>query len=256
MKKYYPILIVLIAVLFMALSVILSSNSSHGFKKINFKEFKELLKSKDFAFIYIGNPNCSHCQLMQSSIEQVKTDLKIEAYYLNSADLKKDNIKTISKLDESLSSFGTPTFLFVKNKELVGIHIGSGVQDNDFVNIVKMKMEDIDYENITIQEFSTKFNSEDTNIIVVGKDSLEEINSYKSVINNVSKENNIKILYMNYESLTESDITSLKKLDSSLVSNEMPYTIITEGGLIIKKVNGNLDKSKLEKLLKNNSIID
>ena len=55
MKKYYPILIVLVAVLFMALSVILSSNSSHGFKKINFKEFKELLKSKDFAFILLPN---------------------------------------------------------------------------------------------------------------------------------------------------------------------------------------------------------
>ena len=105
------------------------------FKEINYNKFKEVLKSEEFKFIYIGSPSCSHCIEMKPYLGDLYKEYKVDIYYLNSSKLSKTEITEIEALDDSLSSFGTPTFLFIKNGKIIGTHVGSTSTYEEFKTI-------------------------------------------------------------------------------------------------------------------------
>lgn len=134
MKKYIKwIIILLILVLIIVVPILSSKNSI--FKEINYSKFKEVLKSEEFKFIYIGSPSCSHCIAMKPYLGDLYKEFKIDIYYLNSSKLSEEELSEIESLDDSLASFGTPTYLFIKNSKIIGTHIGSTSTYEEFKNI-------------------------------------------------------------------------------------------------------------------------
>lgn len=134
MKKYLKWFIILFILALIIVIPILSSKNSI-FKEINFSKFKEVLKNEEFTFVYIGSPSCSHCIEMKPYLGELYQDYKVDIYYLNSSKISSSDISYIEALDDRLSSFGTPTFLFIKGGKIIGIHIGSTTTYEEFKNI-------------------------------------------------------------------------------------------------------------------------
>ena len=134
MKKYIKWIVILFVLGLIIVVPILSSKNSI-FKEINYSKFKEVLKSEEFKFIYIGSPSCSHCIEMKPYLGDLYKEYKVDIYYLNSSKLSKTEITEIEALDDSLSSFGTPTFLFIKNGKIIGTHVGSTSTYEEFKTI-------------------------------------------------------------------------------------------------------------------------
>ncbi len=134
MKKYLKWFVILLILALIIVVPILSSKNSI-FKEINFSKFKEVLKNEEFTFIYIGSPSCSHCIEMKPYLGELYKDYKVDIYYLNSSKISSSDIAYIESLDVKLTSFGTPTFLFIKGGKIVGVQVGSTATYEEFKSI-------------------------------------------------------------------------------------------------------------------------
>ncbi len=253
MKKYTPLFIIVGAVLLMGISIALSMKSIYT--EIDMKEFKERLKSEDFTMIYLGIPDCSHCEDMKDTLNQVKEELGIDIYYLNTNKIKSEDFTYISSLDSSFEEFGTPSFIFVKYGKIIATHVGSGTKGSDFVNIVKEKMDQALYNSISGKKIKEVFNSKTTNVIVVGQSECGYCKMYKSVLNSVVKNYGITINYIEYDKLSQTDRDTLKGLDTIFESFGTPLTVITKKGKVVDSITQYVEESELVKVLKENKMI-
>ncbi|HOP65637.1 MAG TPA: thioredoxin family protein [Bacilli bacterium] len=130
MKKYLKWIIILI-ILLMIVFIPILSNKDAIYKDINYAKFEELLKNDNFTFLYIGSPTCGNCVIVKPYLKELKEKYSIDIYYLNISNLSSNQINKIEALDDNLSNFGTPAFIFVKDKKVIGSHIGATANYED-----------------------------------------------------------------------------------------------------------------------------
>jgi hypothetical protein len=72
---------------------------------------------------------------MKPYLGELYKDYKVDIYYLNSSKISSSDIAYIESLDVKLTSFGTPTFLFIKGGKIVGVQVGSTATYEEFKSI-------------------------------------------------------------------------------------------------------------------------
>lgn len=258
MKKLRNILIVL-GVLFLFIGVPILSGNSSIFKNVSYGDFKELLNSEEFTMVYIGSPNCSHCNNMKPSLKKLYDEVGVKINYLNSEKLSKDQINEIAALDEGLAKFGTPTFIYIKDGEMVGYKMGEVAYD-EFKELYDTysRYEDttVYYKEISVSTYLKKYESKDVTVLVVGLSSCENCTNYKKVMNKVARKYDATINYIEYDSLTKKNKTKLKDINKKFETFTTPYTVISKDGKIIEEIIGYVDEASLVETLVAHKVIE
>lgn len=82
------------------------------YKEVSYKEFDQMIKSKDSFVLVIGSSECSHCVDYKLTMKDVVKKYKVTIHYI---DISKLNSKELAKLRNKFSFTGTPTTIFVED---------------------------------------------------------------------------------------------------------------------------------------------
>ncbi|MBQ7141332.1 MAG: thioredoxin family protein [Bacilli bacterium] len=108
MKKTFGILIIL------CLGFVTGCSNS-VIKKIDYKEFNDLIENQKTFILYVGSASCSNCIEFEPKFKEIIKDHNIRnARYI---DLDKFNDEEKNKLNKIINISGTPTVIFIENGE-------------------------------------------------------------------------------------------------------------------------------------------
>lgn len=89
------------------------------------KEFIDKFKAGEAAFVLFARGSCGYCQQFRPIAAQSVEKYNYKLYYLNTTQLKDEDITAISALDSKLDSItSTPNVYYIKGKKVVDVHEG------------------------------------------------------------------------------------------------------------------------------------
>lgn len=105
-------------------------------KEISYKEYKELLDSKETFILEIMRTDCSACISFKPKITNVANDYKVEVKFINTDHITEDEKNT---LFSETGVTGTPTVIFYKNgvEETVSSRINGSVSKDRIISKFK-----------------------------------------------------------------------------------------------------------------------
>jgi len=234
-------------------------------------EFSEYFNNKKEKIIYYASSSCGYCELQTPIMEQLKKDYDIDYLYIDATKLTSSDKKSI--LDKLGIEHATPTTVVVKNGKVIGKNIGyvDGAEMVEFLIKNKILEDDAVYTpeaNLTFIDYSD-FNDlleEDGKIVVtIGQTGCSHCIKTKPVLNNIAKENDITINYLNLTDMSEDEqnefFDSLKEIgydDPDFLESGSfgtPLTLIIEDGEVINYVSGESTPANFTRAFKKSGVI-
>ncbi len=108
----------------------------------------------------------------------------------------------------------------------------------------------VGYEVVDYSAIEEKLNNKETFVLVIGSNTCSGCAEYKPDMDEVGKNNDVKILYIDQNEISDSDLT---KLSSKFVITATPTTIFIEDGVetnTYDRIIGAVDSQELEDKIK------
>lgn len=218
---------------------------------------------------YFCNNEDDYCDVYKDIISYVSDTYNIKYKYINIDNYSNDEIKNyLDKYNIDSNDFGIPLTVLVKKNKAVDKVIGlindkilyNLLKENDFVKDEYVTrytyIKDIDlneYKNIKEKEGKT--------LLVLAQSSCIYCNKAKPYINDIAKENNIEINYIDVliTNNNEYDIfyNSYDYIKEAIDNDELatPTFLIIDNGEIKDYLSGFKNKESLEEFLTKNDVI-
>jgi len=252
-KKLIVISAIIVAFIGMIIAVISFDNK---LQEGIYQEFKEKFDGETNTLVYIGRPTCGYCNLLDYNIKDMKEKYNFDYLYIN---IDEVNEFVTSKIlgDMGLSSIGTPYLAVVSNGKIVNSQNGYAEYNIlfDFLqkNEIISKDATLPLNYISIEEYETLIEKNETNIIVVGESLNQDCIKTQLFLNKVVEENNIKINYFNITS--EADYTKLTESFEIFKTNiKLPVALIVKDGKLVNHITS-FDEIKFIEFLKENEVL-
>jgi predicted bacteriocin transport accessory protein len=283
----------IVIIILLSISIILqvvngnkSNNDTAGSNEEASGNWQEALKSEDLELIYIGRPTCSWCNKIRPHLNYLSENYNVSFVYVNMDKTTSSDQTTIfSKLNIDTNNFGTPYLAVVKDGKKIAEQVGfveeeqlfKFLQDNGLISksatyeasgitdtTEEAQVDDDSlYTSLTFIDYATYKNVYEgtgKNILVIGRSGCSYCSKYKPVINEVAKEEGLKIYYLDIIKLTEDEWNTLfeKDLADFVKENEKwgtPSTIILEDKKVVDSFVGYTDKASTIKFYKKNGLI-
>ncbi|MDD3341073.1 MAG: thioredoxin family protein [Bacilli bacterium] len=98
---------------------------------------KKAFDSKEAQLIYLARPGCSWCEKQKPVLEATAKKYNFEYSYINTENLDAVQLKEVlKKFEVDINSFGTPTFVVVKDGKVIDSNIGY-MEENTFVSFLQ-----------------------------------------------------------------------------------------------------------------------
>ncbi len=254
-----------------------SSSTSKNTSTEALKEFYDEFESKDLNVIIFARESCSFCQLQKPILLQVAKDYDMPYYLLNTDALSnEENTEIMKALGNTKGS--TPITYVVKDGKIIDETDGflDGKAYVDFLKTNGVLPEDAVYSqetelvDISYSKFEDIVKSKKKTVVLLDTYGSRVCVQVRSILQEVAKENKIKINYINPYGLSQDDINDLvsnkfKELgykEESYVNNseiKVPLLFVIENNkikdYIIESTGEDNDKADYEKFLKKNGII-
>lgn len=86
---------------------------------------EKAFNGSEVKLVYLSRPDCTWCQKQKPILQKVSKKYGIEYLYINTGNLNKTKLSTIlEKFEIDPNEFGTPTFVALKNGEVIASNIG------------------------------------------------------------------------------------------------------------------------------------
>jgi predicted bacteriocin transport accessory protein len=249
--------------------------------------WQEALESNDLQLIYLGRPTCGWCNKIRPHLNYLSENYDMPFVYVNMDETTSSDQTTIfNKLNIDTNNFGTPYLAVVKDGKKIAEQVGfveeeqlfKFLQDNNLISksatykasgITDQTEEetqvddDSKYTNLTFVDYAAYkkiYEGFGKNILVIGRSGCSYCSKYKPVINEVAKEEGLKIYYLDIIKLTEDEWNTLfeKDLADFVKANQnwgTPSTIILEDQKVVDSFVGYTDKAATIKFYKKNGLI-
>ena len=221
-----------------------------------------------YSIVFFGATGCSYCQMYQPVIDEIAELYGLNYYYVNTANLSQDKlVEMLEKGGVSVEDFGTPTTVIIKNGEAVANNIGymdreatfEFFQENGLIS--EDEVLPPEYENLTeisYNEYSELIKSTEPKVIVVGQTSCSHCIAAKPYYDEIARENDIDIYYLNFTKMTADEQEAIQTSLTYFKENTQwgtPLMLIVKDGDNIAVDSGFLDKQTVVDFLTENSII-
>lgn len=93
-----------------------------GLHQITYAQYEEKVKSGDSFIVVIEREGCSYCTMYMPIVEEVAKEKKIPLYYIDIADITKEELTMLSTTNKYLKrnpKWGTPTTLFMRGDRVL-----------------------------------------------------------------------------------------------------------------------------------------
>ena len=233
--------------------------------------FYKYFNSKKTKVIYYASSTCGYCSLETPIMEQISKDYDMDFLHIDSSKLSNsDREKMLKELN---IEHATPTTVIVKNGKIIDTQIGyvdggkmveflkkGNVLDKDAVYTPEQYLTFINYD-----EYNNIIKQSGKHIITIGQTGCSHCTNTKPVINQIAKDYNITINYLNITEMSktenESFINSLEEIgydDEQFVSSKnfgTPLTLIIENGKVTSYISGERPTAQFIRALKKAGVI-
>lgn len=234
-------------------------------------EFYKYYNSKKIKVIYYASSTCGYCSLETPIMEQISKDYSIDYLHIDSNKLSSSDKNKILK--ELNIEHATPTTVVVKDGEVLGTQIGyvDGGAMVEFLIEQKVLEKDATYSPeryltfINYDEYNKLLLDSEKNIVTIGQTGCSHCTATKPVLNQIAKEYNIEINYLNITDMSQKEVNSftnsLKEIgydDKDFLekgSFGTPLTLIIENGKVISYVIGERPTVEFVRAFKKSGVI-
>ena len=262
-KKLLAVLGVVVAII---LIIIVSMIMGNKKQEDTIKEIEQLMNTTTGELIYLGRPTCSYCQQFSPILEDASDKYEFGYYYLNTDELSTENLtKVLDMLEIDQDGFGTPTLAVVRNGKQDGVQIGytdaeglfnflqtNGIIPEDAV----YEADDANLNKIDYTQYQDIINGDEKQIIVFAQTGCSHCEEARPVLNDIAKEYNITINYLNITDLSTEDQTSMtESLDILADGFGTPLTIVVQNKEVIDSIEGFESEESMINFFKENGFI-
>jgi len=257
--------------LIIMLPIVIDYVANRGVDEISFTEFVALVDTGEFAVVYFGDPDASNFKETISNLKQLEKDYQITVRVVDTTNLSEEDYEEIGEIFEETSAY-----LFVNNGSVV--HVNQGAASIEDLRIFVDRFyrgillpEDISYKSVdSFDEFMEVVNSRTPAMFVIGTDQCPACRAFKPIFNDVAKEHEANIFYLNSDFLDEDEWDKIieesklvlpgscrpdgEDLEMSKIPT-VPTTIFTRRGRVIDCASGVIQRVELEARLRNAGII-
>lgn len=120
---------------------VLNEDEISEIEEVSYTDFKSLLKKKTVTVIMIGYDECYWCQQEKPILGNVIYENSLtNVKYLNVNKLTDEEYEHLTSLHDDLASFGTPTFISIKNKKVTAVETGAKTKTQLVSMLTEMKV--------------------------------------------------------------------------------------------------------------------
>ena len=267
MNENKKLLAVLGVVVVVVLAIVVSSVVGSQAQEKTIDEIDKLMDTKEGELIYLGRPTCSYCQQFTPILEDASDKYEFGYYYLNTDELSNTNLtKVLDMLEIDPDSFGTPTLAIVKDGKKVAVQPGYTDAEGlfKFLQSNKIIAEDAVYEaddanlnKIDYSQYQDIINGDEKQIVVFAQTGCSHCEEARPVLNDIVKEYNSTINYINITDLSTEDQTSMtKSLDILENGFGTPLTIVVQNKKVLASLEGFESEEAMLNFFKENGFIE
>lgn len=260
MNEKSKLIIVLSVVALVVLGIVGYSIFSKTDSEKVYNEFLDKFNGSENSLIYIGRPTCGYCNLLNPSMEDMKSRYNFDYVYVNTDDMSSKYLdKILEKL--GLTSVGTPYLAIVSNGKVVDTQNGYADYDQVFDllqrNNIISKDAKLLLNYIGYDEYAKIIKSKTPEVVVVGQSTCQYCIKAKVILNNIVANNkDLKINYLNISYFTQEDYTNFISSFEYLQSNwGTPLTLIIKDGKIVDKLEQLASEEEYIKFFKDNGVL-
>ena len=105
-------------------------DSETKFNEITINEYLSITEAEGRHIVYIGDPRCSFCELLEPILVDVQNDLNVTINYVNLQNYSNEDFSLLRDSHPILSEgFGTPLLMIFSNGEVEDYHEGYAEYD-------------------------------------------------------------------------------------------------------------------------------
>jgi len=234
-------------------------------------EFYKYYNSKKTKVIYYASSTCGYCKLESPIMEQISKDYDVDYLYIDSNNLSSsDRDKMLKELN---IEHATPTTVVVKNGKVIGTQIGyvdGGAMvefliDNDVLDEGSTYSPERYLTFIDYDDYNDLLLDSGKHVITIGQTGCSHCTATKPVLNQIAKDYNIEINYLNITEMSQSDVNDLTNSletigydDEEFLENGSfgtPLTLIIENGKVKSYVIGERPTVEFVRAFKKSGVI-
>ena len=246
-------LIVLICIVFVC-GIIFNKPKKQGgdykFNEINYNTYLELFNGEDISFIYLIKNYCSECDISNSNVYKLESEMKIKINELNISNLSDDEFKNI------YNGISAPVLISVRNGKIIKEESANRDYNvlKSFVTNSQKPVDTYSFNKINVSEYIKLLNSKELTYIYMCSDtSCKEQNR---ILDDISKTRKFKVNYLNLDEVTTVGDWELLNNSDKIFEDTwfVPVNIVVKNGKIKSYKMEVLDENGLIEFLEDNGM--
>lgn len=231
--------------------------------------------------LFIGSSSCGVCSEFTPYMKYLSEAYDFTYYYIDAATMNTNTLETVlGKVGKTLDNIGTPYMAFIENgkkyEEVQGYLSESGLfstlqkngiigEEETYISSIEASSgsnnETNEYQNLTFidyDKYKEIYDSKEKAIIVLGQTGCGACTAFKPVINEIAKEYDLTIYFVNLTDWTKRETYDLMGSLSYFKERESfgtPLTLILENGDNISEQEGHNSKAATIEFLKKEGFI-
>lgn len=227
------------------------------------EKYQNLMNNKTEQLIMIGRPTCSYCVELTPILEEITGLYDIKYTYMNTDELNEGTLNKLLKLFNTDSS--TPQLLIVKDGKIVKTQEGYTDREGVFTFLQEggmiskdevLEANDAHLTNIDYAKYDELLNAKENKIIVVAQTGCSYCESAKPVLNQIAKENDMEINWLDITNLSEDEQAKVTaSLDIFSEDFGTPLIMIVNDNKVVDSIQGYESEDKYVTFFKDNSMM-
>ena len=246
-------LIVLICIVFVC-GIIFNKPKKQGgdykFNEINYNTYLELFNGEDISFIYLIKNDCSECDISNSNVYKLESEMKIKINELNISNLGDDEFKNV------YNGISAPVLISVRNGKIIKEESANRDYNvlKSFVTNSQKPVDTYSFNKINVSEYIKLLNSKELTYIYMCSDTgCKEQNR---ILDDISKTRKFKVNYLNLDEVTTVGDWELLNNSDKIFEDTwfVPVNIVVKNGKIKSYKMEVLDENGLIEFLEDNGM--
>lgn len=248
-------------------------------------EYNDAFSGDGTKVLYIGRTTCSVCTKFTPFMKYLSEKYNFTYYYMDTDEVTSEELKTVlGKVGQDINNFGTPYVVFLKNGEKLEEIPGYIAEESLFQKLqehgiigsdenyiasssssssssASSSSDDSEYKNISFidyKKYDEIYQSGKKTIVVLGQTGCGACNAYKPIIDEIAKEEEITINYVDMRQLGDEEpsklLGSLSYFDD-VESWGTPLTLIIENKKVVADQKGYNAKETTVEFFKTNGLL-
>ncbi len=263
----------ILIVIVLMIPIVVNIIKSKTLEVITYDEFTSNMATSSFSLTYVGDINASSYENIKNNLIELRNKYDADITAIDKNKLLTSNWSAIQNINKENIQNGA--YVFVKDGEIVYAEENLTPEKleiliDKYLNNV-IPEDEIYYKTFkTYDEFMKLVKSKKVAMIVFGRNTCSWCNKYKPTYNDVAKEYNVDIYYLDSDSFESAEYSKIMKSDLKILAKcsdtgtdqplstgfGTPLTLFTKSGKTIDCISGYTNKSGLLSHLKDVGMID